>query len=164
MMRNGPIRARAIAAGALAALAWSLPAHPTGGSTADEAARAQGKYLVENVALCGDCHTPRDVRRRSDLSHALQGAVLGFGPAMPGHPHACAPPIAGLTRWNDQEAAKFFETGLNPKGKYAKPPMPAYRFHRDDAIAVADYLKSLPPAPSNPCRETNAAPAPAARK
>jgi hypothetical protein len=33
-------------------------------------------------------------------------------------------------------------------GMQARPPMPRYRFTKEDAEAVVQYLHSLPPAPS----------------
>jgi hypothetical protein len=38
---------------------------------------------------------------------------------------------------------KFFETGTNAFAKQALPPMPQFRFHHDDAVAVVAYLRSL---------------------
>jgi mono/diheme cytochrome c family protein len=35
---------------------------------------ARGKYLVEEVAKCGECHTPRDARNQLDSARWLQGA------------------------------------------------------------------------------------------
>jgi hypothetical protein len=39
---------------------------------------------------------------------------------------------------------KFLETGKNPRGNAADPPMPAYKLQHDDAVAIVTYLKSLP--------------------
>ena len=36
------------------------------------------------------------------------------------------------------------ETGKNPRGNAADPPMPAYTMTHADAQAVVDYLRSLP--------------------
>jgi len=40
---------------------------------------------------------------------------------------------------------KYFETGINATGKRSSPPMPQYRFAREDALAIVAYLRSLPP-------------------
>src|SRR4051812_8690655 len=39
-----------------------------------------GDYLVNRVALCSDCHTPRDAKGNFDRSKLLQGATLGVVP------------------------------------------------------------------------------------
>ena len=39
---------------------------------------------------------------------------------------------------------KVLTTGVNPEGHKTIPPMPPFRLNKDDARAVAAYLKSLP--------------------
>src|SRR5690242_4485584 len=39
----------------------------------------RGKYLVEDVAMCGDCHTPM-VEGKADAAKLLKGSTLGFQP------------------------------------------------------------------------------------
>jgi hypothetical protein len=48
----------------LAALGPALCAQPQSKSSAQEVKR--GKYLVEEVAKCPDCHTPRDKNNQLD--------------------------------------------------------------------------------------------------
>ncbi len=92
---------------------------------------ARGEYLVTRVGLCSDCHGAK-----------LQGAFLGF--MRPGMPVAYrAPKIAGLPQLTTAQAIRFLETGKLPNGKYARPPMPAFRLTPQDAAAVGAYLKSL---------------------
>jgi len=42
---------------------------------------ARGKYLVERVAMCQDCHSPRNERGEFDTSRWLGGSMLAFKPA-----------------------------------------------------------------------------------
>ncbi len=42
---------------------------------------ARGKYLVENVAMCTQCHTPRDSSGKFDRTQWLQGGPLFYQPA-----------------------------------------------------------------------------------
>ena len=94
---------------------------------------AQGKYLVQGVAMCAHCHGPD-----------LQGAPMGMKPAKPMKKWADkAPGIAGLPGWSVPAAVKFFTTAKGPDGKPADPPMPAYKLKSSDAQAVTAYLKSL---------------------
>ncbi|MHB8232115.1 MAG: cytochrome C [bacterium] len=106
---------------------------------------ARGRYIVTDVGKCADCHTPVDMHGRPLYNKWLQGAVLGFKPIHPVPFWANkAVDIAGLPKgWTKHDAVKFFRTGLNPHGKYARPPMPAYRMKTRDALAVTYYLLSL---------------------
>ena len=105
----------------------------------------RGKYLVTSVGECSDCHTPRLKDGRFDETRLLQGSVLGFAPTVPMPVWAPkSPSIAGGPEgWTRDELVAFLETGKNPQGQFARPPMPSYRLSGEDARAVADYLLSL---------------------
>jgi mono/diheme cytochrome c family protein len=125
----------------LFALKFVAPAHaePT-----TDAQIKRGQYIVERVAMCGDCHTPHTDTGEYDRTAWLQGDVLDFKPVHPMPFAAVAPQIAGLpTMPTDEMAIKFFETGTNGVGKLAMPPMPRFRFEHEDAVAVVAYLRSL---------------------
>lgn len=110
---------------------------------APDAQIQRGKYLVEDVAMCADCHTPRDAKGRFIRSEWLQGNILDFKPDSPRPFAAVAVPIAGLPGFTDVQAVKFFETGLDATGQPALPPMPQFRFKPADAAAVVACLRSL---------------------
>jgi len=105
---------------------------------------ARGKYLVENLGMCSDCHSPRDEKGQFIPSQYFEGSNLDFEPMHP-VPNwvPASPPIAGLPGWTSAEAVRFFMTGVDKNGKHARPPMPSYRMSRQDAEAVVAYLKSL---------------------
>lgn len=74
----------------------------------------------------------------------LEGAPIGFKPLGQVPVWADkAPPIAGLPGWDEAAAFKFFTTGIGPNGTPARPPMPPYRFSRQDAEAVIAYLRAI---------------------
>ena len=105
---------------------------------------ARGKYLVEQVAQCGDCHTPHNDKGEPINSQSPRGASLIFKPIAPMPVWADkAPNIAGLRGWEDADAIKFFMTGIAYNDLPARPPMPQYRLSKEDATAVVAYLKSL---------------------
>jgi mono/diheme cytochrome c family protein len=111
--------------------------------------REQGRYLVERVGICGDCHTPLGPTGEPVRAKWLKGATLTFLPTMPVPNWAkTAPDLtpggAVLRSWGEKGLARFLETALDPSGKPANPPMPAYRMKTADAEAVVEYLKSLP--------------------
>ena len=104
----------------------------------------RGKYLVEGVAMCGDCHTPRDQKGEPIKEHWLKGAILDFKPAVPIPVWAKeSVDIAGLRGWDRDAAIKFMMTGAVTNSVPARPPMPQYRFNLQDATAIVAYLKSL---------------------
>lgn len=107
---------------------------------------ARGKYLVDDIGLCGDCHTPRNEKGEAIKERWLRGAALDFKPTVPVPVWADkAPEIAGLPGWQKDAAIKFFMTGIGYNGLPRRPPMPQYRFNQQDAEAVVAYLKSLEP-------------------
>jgi mono/diheme cytochrome c family protein len=111
---------------------------------ASAAAVARGKYLVENVGLCGDCHTPRNEKGEPIQEQLLKGSTLGFQPIAPVPVWADkAPNIAGLPSWEKTTAIKFLMTGVGKNELPPRPPMPRYRFNVQDAQAIVAYLKSL---------------------
>jgi mono/diheme cytochrome c family protein len=124
---------------------YSAPRAGSSSSAAGAKARLEhGRYLVERVGLCGDCHTPMNEKGEPIAEKALQGAPVVFKPLVPIPNWAeYAPPIAGLARFSDEQAITFLTTGKNPEGKLAAPPMPPFRFSREDAAAILAYLRSL---------------------
>ncbi len=124
-------------------------AAPADAAPALDAARRQdpllvrGRYLVEQVGLCADCHSPRNEKGEFVRELWLKGAPLPFQPTVPMPWSPAAPPLAGLPTMNLEQAVVFLRTGKRPDGTEPRPPMPQFRFSADDAIAVAAYLKSL---------------------
>ncbi len=104
----------------------------------------RGRHLVEKVAMCADCHSPRLATGELDRSRWLQGAPLGFKPMieMPWMP--AAPGIAGLPGYTEEQGMAFFMTGVRPNGTKCLPPMPEYALSRDEAADIVAYLKGLP--------------------
>jgi mono/diheme cytochrome c family protein len=107
---------------------------------------ARGKYIVQELARCGDCHTPHDEKGEPVAGKILRGAALTFKPVMPQPVWADkAPNIAGLRGWEDDSTIKFFRTGIAYNDLPPRPPMPQYHMNQQDAEAVVAYLKSLSP-------------------
>lgn len=106
---------------------------------------ARGKYIVESVAMCGQCHTPRDSEGNPDRGRWLQGGSLPFAPATP-DPNwpVSAPRIGGNPPANDADMVKLLTTGIWVTDNRLRFPMPQFRMDRGDAEAVVAYLKSVP--------------------
>jgi len=107
---------------------------------------ARGKYLVESIGACADCHTPRDEKGEFVKEQWLQGATLDFKPTVPMPVWAeKSANIAGLPGWEKDAAIRFFMTGIGFNGLPPRPPMPQLRYNQQDAEAIVAYLQSLEP-------------------
>jgi len=107
---------------------------------------ARGKYLVEGIGMCHDCHTPHNEKGEPIKEQWLKGTELPFKPAVPMPVWADkSVNIAGLPGWEHDAAVKFLMTGIAYNGLPARPPMPQYRYNQQDAEAIVAYLKSLGP-------------------
>jgi mono/diheme cytochrome c family protein len=110
---------------------------------------SQGRYLVEEVAKCSECHTPRDAENQLDRSRWLQGASIWIVPV-----HSIsnwaqfAPPLAGLPGLSDEQMERVLERGEAANGREILPQMHVYHLNHQDAQAVIAYLRSLPTATS----------------
>jgi mono/diheme cytochrome c family protein len=120
--------------------AQKAPTAPAQQSSVD-----RGRYLVENVAMCEECHTPRDASGALDLSRRLQGAPIWIVPVRPNPNWAMnAPALAGFSGYTDEQGAQVLEQGVGPNGLAIRQPMHIYRMNHADALAIMAYLRSLP--------------------
>jgi mono/diheme cytochrome c family protein len=117
---------------------------PDCASADDEIAR--GKYIVEDVAQCAICHSPRDQNGEFVKDLWLAGTKLDFKPITPniGWPET-APDIRGMRGYSEKSAIILFSRGTAMSGIRPAFPMPQYKMSEDDARAVYKYLKSLAP-------------------
>jgi len=138
------LRQSCVCLAGIALLAIGLSMVARAGDSNDAAKIARGKYLVEDVGKCADCHTPFDEKGQPIADKHLQGALLVFKPTVPMPAWAeRSPNIAGLKGWEEEEAVHFMMTGETSDKHRPRPPMPEYRFNQEDARAVVAYLRSL---------------------
>ena len=113
-------------------------------SAAAQSAVERGRYLVEDVAMCEECHTPRDAGGNLDESRRLQGAQIWI---MPVHANPNwannAPPLAGFGGYTDEQGQDVLEKGVGPNGETIRQPMHIYHMNHADAQAIIAYLRSL---------------------
>ena len=109
----------------------------------------QGRYLVESVGHCGECHTPRDrfggLRREQWLAGAP--SLDGEGRAPNITPHA-----DGLAEWSQRDIVRYLKTGFTPEydtvgGSMTKVQENIARLPDSDRAAIAAWLKAVPPLP-----------------
>jgi mono/diheme cytochrome c family protein len=117
-------------------------------SSASSGDVARGKYIVEDVAVCSQCHTPRDASGNLDRSRWLQGGQVPYQSSRPDMDWPIlAPRIGGTLPANDADMVKLLTTGIWTNGNHLRLPMPQFRLDRSDAEAVVAYLKTVNPQP-----------------
>jgi mono/diheme cytochrome c family protein len=110
----------------------------------------RGRYLV-SVTGCNDCHTPGYFLGKPDAKRFLGGSDVGF--AIPGLGVFVAPNLTpdkatGLGTWTKAQIATALTKGERPDGRMLAPIMPWRAFSHlthADVMAIATYLKTLPP-------------------
>lgn len=123
---------------------------------------SRGKYLVENVNACMDCHSPRDwTKHDAPIPDGMEGAGgdLSMLKGLPGivvAPNLTPDPETGAGNWSDDALARAIREGIGHDGHALFPLMPYshYRHLSDEDVAsIVVYLRSLP-AVRNPMRKT----------
>lgn len=122
----------------------TAPVHATVVKSLPQSDIARGRYLVEQVAMCGECHTPRDADGNLDQSRWLEGARIWIKPVHTMYNWAeWAPRLAGLPSYTDDQAEDVLEKGIGPNGAAIRPPMHIYHMNQADALTIIAYLRSL---------------------
>lgn len=109
--------------------------------------QARGRYLVEAMAHCGECHTPRNPLGGMDKGRWLAGAADPSDPAG----KARVPDITpAKLDWSENDIAYYLTTGFTPDfdsvgGHMAHVVENFSRLPPEDAAAVAAYLKLVAP-------------------
>jgi mono/diheme cytochrome c family protein len=108
----------------------------------------RGAYLVNAVAHCGECHTPRNFLGGFKEAQQLAGNPHGVDDTK--IPNITPDRKTGIGKWSASDIAGYLETGMTPDGDFAGDLMTdvidnsTSRLTRDDRRAIALYLKSLP--------------------
>ena len=114
----------------------------------------RGRYLVNHVAICGDCHTPRNSIGVLNRSLYLAGASAKNGPLGEEAPNITPDKETGIGDWKREDIAELLITGTKPDFDNVQGLMyeviqgtsHGYKdLKREDALAIADYLKSIAP-------------------
>ena len=129
----------------LASVALALPAAAELPETPPEEQVARGEYLARSVSMCVQCHTPHDRAGKLLESKLFTGQAMPFTSPWPDGPKWAfrAPALVRLPGWSVEDFVELLMTGHRPDGRRPASPMPEFRFSRQDAEAIAAYLKSL---------------------
>ena len=113
----------------------------------------RGRYLVDHVSLCADCHTPRTRLGVADGARYLAGAAHGPG----GDPVPnITPHKTGIDDWDIDDIVNILTYGRLPDFDNVQGAMaevvdghaggPGYKdAPAGDRRAIAEYLKTIPP-------------------
>ena len=113
----------------------------------------RGRYLVDHVSLCGDCHTPRNMIGVPNRSLYLAGAGKKIGPLGNSVPNITPDKETGIGEWKREDIAELLISGTKPDLDNVQGLMEeviqgtpyGYKdMKKEDALAIADYLKSIP--------------------
>jgi mono/diheme cytochrome c family protein len=113
----------------------------------------RGRYLSDHVALCGDCHTPRNFLGVPNHSLYMAGANEKIGPLGEAVPNITPDKETGIGDWKREEIAELLISGIKPdldnvQGLMEEVIQGTPHGYKDmtkqDALVIADYLKSIP--------------------
>ena len=106
-------------------------------------AEDRGRYLVEGLSHCGECHTPRTALGGMDRSRWLAGGPI---PAAKGNFPNITP---GKLTWSQKDIVEYLTTGFTPAfdsagGHMALVVENMAKLPATDREAIAAYLKLVP--------------------
>jgi mono/diheme cytochrome c family protein len=111
----------------------------------------RGRYLVEALGHCGECHTPRNLLGASDTSRWLAGA-----PSLDGEGKVpnITPSKRGLASWSSNDIAYYLKSGFTPDydtvgGSMVEVQENIAKLPDSDREAIAAYLKAIPAVPGS---------------
>src|SRR6202048_3125059 len=97
----------------------------------------RGRYLVEEVAKCAECHTPRDGRGQLRADAWLRGAPIWIKPVPPIPNWADrAPALAGFPSFTEEQGERILEKGIGPEGEELRPLVHIYYMYHAAAQRV----------------------------
>jgi len=129
---------------------WSLFFNPNQRFVTDAVHTAgwnRGKYLVEGLGHCGECHTPRNLLQARARGSAYAGAVTDHWLAF----NISSDPDSGIGGWSDAALRSYLTEGFAPEHGPASGPMAevvsnSLRHLTDEDIgAIIEYLRTIKP-------------------
>lgn len=110
---------------------------------------AYGRYLVDQVARCGYCHTT-PAGFVSSAQYLAGGKLVKTASGEKRAPGLTSSAVDGLGSWTEQDIVQFLASGTTPEGRTVDPASCPIAFYRnaspEDAVALAKYLKTVPAA------------------
>jgi mono/diheme cytochrome c family protein len=119
--------------------------------TARPAAWRRGEFLVNGIGHCAGCHTPKDILFGDINARALTGGLTQHWYSA----NLTGSRVDGLGKWSRDDVVTYLATGRNRFATAAgtmqeKVTSSTSRMRPQDRLAIATYLKSLPPRETGP--------------
>lgn len=108
----------------------------------------RGRSLVDGVAACGSCHTPKSSRGQDRMDRWLAGGQRMGVPGSAIFSANITPDLeTGIGKWSETQIIRAIREGIRPDGRVIGfMPFAMYRQISDaDAGAMVAYLRSLTP-------------------
>jgi cytochrome c len=103
-----------------------------------------GRYLVENVVMCYECHSTRDLQGNIVPGTRFRGGPMPMRPSWSSDWPIQIPRIAGLPGYSDEQAMRLLTQGaIRRDGTQLRYPMPRFHMSPQDAADVIAYIRSL---------------------
>lgn len=117
------------------------------------AAWNRGAYLVQGLAHCGECHTPRGIAFQIKAYDETEKGFLAGGPVLDGwQAYNITPdPENGIGLWTQEQLTRYLKSGHVNRLAQAGGPMAeaienSFSQMRDsDITAIVTYLRAIPP-------------------
>jgi hypothetical protein len=104
----------------------------------------RGRYIVERVAMCYECHSTRDLEGNIVAGTRFKGGPMPMRPPWRSDWPLQIPRIAGLPGYTDEDAIRLLTRGaIKRDGTQLRYPMPRFRMTPQDAADVIAYLRTL---------------------
>ncbi|KHK56184.1 cytochrome C [Ralstonia sp. A12] len=116
----------------------------------------RGAYLMQGLAHCGTCHTPRGFAMQEKAMDErgkgyLAGSTLAGWTAF----NITSDPVSGIGAWKPEQLVQYLRTGSVPGLAQAAGPMGEAvqhsfsRMTERDILAMAEYLRTVPAVSNN---------------
>ncbi len=104
-----------------------------------------GRYLVERVVMCAECHSPRDPNGNIIEEQRFMGGEIPVPPpTWPNDWAIRAPRNRGLPGYTVEDGIRLLTQGAIARdGHQLRPPMPRFHMTPQDAADVVAYFKSM---------------------
>jgi mono/diheme cytochrome c family protein len=106
----------------------------------------RGAYLVEALANCGACHTPRNLTLGTQSGAQFAGAMVGSWRAY----NITTDPVGGIADWSNAELTAYLSTGVAAHKANAVGPMADVVEHSlsllpaQDIADIVSYMRLVP--------------------
>ncbi len=125
----------------------------------------RGAYLVRGLGHCSACHAPRNAWGATDTALEWSGGLVPmqrwYAPSL------ASDTEGGVARWSEQDVVRLLRDGVNGHASVLGPMAEVVHrstqhLSREDLVAMATFLRSLPAAPAPVPSAAAPAPAPVA--